>query len=279
MIYKEDNINIDYDGYGLASPVKKATVTSYIIDQKNDCYLGRLRPAVIICPGGAYSGRAYHEGEPIALTFNSVGFHAFVLNYSVAPMRFPGSLLELSKVIATVRACSQKYNIDPNKIIVCGFSAGGHLAASVGVYWKEAFIQRFLGYDNNENKPNGLILCYPVISNKHGVANIGSIQNLLGKYPDEKELALFSLEDNVTDLVPPTFIWHCNDDVVVPPENSLFFTAALRTHNVPVELHLFPNGGHGIGLANEVTAAFPGQIVPACQNWIDMAIRFIEKSI
>lgn len=275
MIYKRDNINIDYDGYGLQAPTQKAMLTSYLLEPSQEVYLNRKRPAVIICPGGGYETIAYAEGEPIALKFNASGCHAFVLHYSGTPVRFPGALLELSKAVATVRSNASKYNIDENRIVVCGFSAGGHLAASLGVYWKEGFIQRFLGFDNDENKPNGLVLGYPVISNKEGVAHLGSMQNLLGKYPDEKELALFSLEDNVTDLVPPTFLWHTADDPVVPSDNSLLFAYALRKHEVPYELHIYPHGDHGLGLATEATAGYLGQINPACQNWIDMATRFV----
>lgn len=277
MIYKEDNINIDYDSYGLETPLVKAKITSYILEKSQESYLNRKRPAVIICPGGRYESINYSEGEPIALRFNASGFHAFVLHYSGKPVRFPGSLLELSKAVATVRLNASKYNIDENRIIICGFSAGGHLAASLGVYWKEPYIQRFLGYDNDENKPNGLILGYPVISNKDGIAHLPSMQNLLGNYPDSKELELFSLENFVSDLVPPTFLWHTSDDPVVSSENSLLFSLALKKYDIPFELHIYPHGEHGLGLANESTATYLGQINPICQNWIDMATKFITN--
>ncbi|MFZ2537895.1 MAG: alpha/beta hydrolase [Oscillospiraceae bacterium] len=277
MLYKEEVINIDYEGYDLEAPVKQAVLRSYIINTTNHAYLSGKRPAVIICPGGSYTTVAdFVEGEPIALKFIASGIHAFVLEYSTQPLRFPGALLELSKAVATVRANAANYNINPNKIIVCGFSAGGHLAASLGIYWKEAFIQRYLGYDNNENEPNGLILGYPVISSKEGVAHLGSMRNLLGKYPDEKEIELFSLENNVTDLVPPTFLWHTSSDTSVDVQNSLLFATALSQHDVAFEMHIYPTGDHGLGLASKVTASHLGQIVPICQNWIDMAIRFVD---
>ncbi len=116
-----------------------------------------------------------------------------------------------------------------------------------------------------------------MITNKDGIAHLGSMQNLLGKYPDAKELELFSLENNVTDLAPPTFLWHTSDDPVVPSDNSLLFATALRQHDIPFELHIYPHGDHGLGLANESTASYLGQINPACQNWIDMATRFISN--
>lgn len=278
MIYKEENVNIDYEGYGLEKPKKKATLRSYITARTDGySYLYQKRPAIIICPGGGYAGVAdYVEGEPIALQFMASGMNAFVLDYSTAPVRFPAALLELSKSVAHVRKNASEYNIDPDKIIVCGFSAGGHLAASLGVYWKQPFIQRFLGFDNNENQPNGMILGYPVLSNKNGIAHLGSMQNLLGKYPDEKEIAMFGLEDNITDLVPPAFLWHTSDDMAVDVQNSMLFATALRQHDIKFELHIYPTGDHGLGLANDVTASHLGQIKPACQNWIDMAVRFVK---
>lgn len=275
MIVRNDDIIIDYAGYGLDAPRQTASLTSYLIDKIDGSYHGK-RACVVVCPGGGYNMRATHEGEPVALKFCSEGMHAFVLNYSVAPARFPAALLELSAAVAMIRGFAKEYNIDTDKIVVCGFSAGGHLAASLGVYWHEGFIQRFLGYDNNENRPNGLILCYPVISNKAGIAHLGSIQSLLGKYPDNKELALFSLEDNVNDYVPPTFIWHTFDDTVVPVENTLCFVDALKKNDISTEVHIYPRGDHGIGLASEKFVKLIGQIVPSCQNWIDMAIRFVN---
>lgn len=273
MLAKVDNVIVDYCGYGLENPEKPATIRSYILD----CPEQKKRPAVIICPGGGYEGLSSHEGEPIALKFNSAGFHAFVLEYSVAPMRFPAALLELSKAVAMVRAASEKYQIDSEAIIVCGFSAGGHLAASLGVYWHEGFIQRFLGFDNNENEPNGLILCYPVISNKDGLLHLGSMQNLLGNSPDEKEIELFSLEDNANELVPPTFIWHTYDDDVVSVGNSLTFATALKQYDILTELHIFPHGEHGLGLSSNRSASFLGEIISPCEKWSDMAIRFINE--
>lgn len=273
MIAKQDNIILDYTSYGLDTPEEPPVIKSYIID----CQDNKKRPAIIICPGGGYSHLATHEGEPVALKFNAAGFHAFVLEYSVAPILFPAALLELSKAVAMVRAASEKYCIDENRIAVCGFSAGGHLAASLGVYWHEGFIQRYLGFDNNENEPNALILCYPVISNKDGLIHLGSMQNLLGNSPDEKEIAMFSLEDNVNELVPPTFLWHTYDDDVVSAGNSLAFATALKNYDIPTELHIFPHGEHGLGLCTTRASSFLGEIISPCEKWSDMAISFINQ--
>ena len=276
MLYQEEIISIEYEKVGLVPPIKAAVLRSYIINTPEDTYVYDQRPAVIICPGGGYSMVAdYVEGEPIALQFIASGMQAFVLDYSTQPMRFPGALLELSKAVASVRENAKKYHINPNKIIVCGFSAGGHLAASLGVYWNDDIIQQWLQFDNNENQPNGLILGYPVISANDGIAHTGSIMNLFGNSISKTEISQFSLENHVSALVPPTFLWHTSSDDGVNVQNSLRFASALAQHNVEFELHIYPRGRHGLGLANNVTAGHIEQIVPACQNWIDMAIRFI----
>lgn len=277
MKHENIPIEIDYKGYGLEPPAQPAVLTTYVLDRSADLFWKKKCPAVIICPGGGYEYVAAIEGEPVALRFNGSGIHAFVLNYSCAPTRFPGSLLELSRAVALVREHAEEWNIDAQKIAVCGFSAGGHLAASLGVYWKEAFVQRFLGLDNNENRPDGLILGYPVLSNKEGVTHPFSVANLMGKYPDERELSLFSLEEHVTELTPPTFLWHTADDDVVPCINSLLFAQALQKQEVPFELHIYPHGPHGSSLATEETASFLGHVLPDCQGWFDLAVRFIKN--
>lgn len=277
MLHKTLEITVNYEGCGLEPPKSPATLTSYVLDVSDGCYFHK-RPAVIICPGGAYQEVAMvREGEPVAAYLNGQGIQAFVLNYSTAPMRFPGALMELSMAVVYVRAHAEEYHIDENKIILCGFSAGGHLAASLGVYWKEGFLQRYLGFDNDENRPDGLILSYPVISGKEGLVHAGTAANLLGKYPDERELSLFSLEDHVSDITPPTFLWHTAEDSAVPAGNSMVFAQALAAHDIPYELHIYPKGIHGLSLATPPTASYLGLIVPEVQNWIDMAIRFITQ--
>ena len=183
--------------------------------------------------------------------------------------------MELSLAVAYVRSHAQEWNIDPNRIAVCGFSAGGHLAASLGVFWKEAFVQRFLGLDRDENQPNALILSYPVISGRPDLVHAGSRRNLLGDYPDPEQLALFSLEDHVSDSTPPTFLWHTASDSGVPAGNSLVFAQALAQREISYELHIYPRGEHGLSLANDISAAFLGMIVPECQQWVRDAARFV----
>lgn len=271
------SIELDYAGYGLEPPAVSAELHCYRLNRPESEFLFSKRPAVIICPGGAYENRSSREGEPVALACNGVGFHAFVLQYSVRPMRFPGALLELSRAVAWVREHAGEFGIDERRIAVAGFSSGGHLAASLGVFWKEGFLQRFLDFDSEENRPNALWLSYPVISGREGLVHAGSRLNLLGKYPDERELALFSLEDQVSELTPPTFLWHTAEDTAVPAGNSLAFAQALAAHEIPYELHIYPHGPHGLGLANRLTAQFAGQIDAECQGWFPLAARFLEN--
>lgn len=278
MIYREDVIELDYAGLGLETPKQPAFLTSYILDRTSQYYINDKRPAVIFCPGGGYEMVCPAEGEPVTMCFAGAGCHTFVLHYSTSPVRFPGALLELSKAVAWVRAHAEEYRIDPDRIFVGGFSAGGHLAGSLGVYWHESFIQEKLGFTNNENKPNGLILCYPVISGKKGVTHVGSICSLCGSDSDEDAIHTFSLEEHISEFTPPTFLWHTADDDCVPVANSLLFAQGLREKNIPFELHIFPHGPHGLSIANEVIASWDGHLNPTAAQWVDLAIRFVQNN-
>lgn len=275
-------IELNYEEAEIAPPLKPALLSGNLISDSGewDVMNNKSRPCMLVCPGGGYSTVAWHEGEPIALSFSANGFQTFVLTYSVSPMKFPGALLELAQAVAHIRLHAKEYRIDPNRIYVCGFSAGGHLAASLGVYWNEAFITRFLGnggYYNGETKPNGLLLGYPVISSDAEFGHIGSVRALFDtQAPTNEELLSFSLEKQVSALTPPTFLWHTADDDSVDVQNSLAFASALHQAEIPFELHIYPKGPHGISLASEVTALHLGMVVPACQSWITMAIRFFE---
>lgn len=187
-------------------------------------------------------------------------------------------MAELSEAVSYIRKNSDKYLADENKIITCGFSAGGHLVASHGVHWNKPFIKDALNYNDEENKPNGMILCYPVItSGKH--THSDSIKFLLGEENqfDEYLRELVSLEKQVSKQTPPTFLWHTADDDVVPVENSLDFASELRKNKIKFEMHIFPHGAHGLSLSNKITGECDEiYVVPECECWIDMASRFIS---
>ncbi len=244
----------------------EAYMTTYIAEDP----LGadRKRPVVVICPGGGYECCSPREAEPIALAFNAAGIHAVVVNYRVFAV-YPASLRDLSDAVCIVRDNAEKWRIDTERVVVCGFSAGGHLAASLGVFWNsEPAVKR----DDEKNKPNGMILAYPVITaGPH--AHEGSIRTVSG---GDAELAeKMSLEKQVTEDCPRAFIWHTFEDPAVPVENSLLMAAALREKNIETELHIFPKGPHGLSTASEFVAESEQGVIPKVQEWIKMAVDWI----
>lgn len=224
------------------------------------------RGAVLICPGGGYANRAPHEAAPIAERYNDAGFHAFVVQYRVAPHRHPAPLLDAGRALRIIRKRATEWHVLPDKVAVCGFSAGGHLTASLGVHYGLDELNAGDALDAVSCRPDALILAYPVISAR-SFAHVGSYKNLLGEDPDPDLVALMSLENQVTKETPPTFLWHTADDQVVPVANSLAFAEALSKDHVPFELHIYPHGVHGLGLA-------PGDAHVA--TWMDLSIDWLR---
>lgn len=237
----------------------------------------KLRPIVLICPGCGYLFTSDREAEPLALQFLANGCHAAVLHYSTVFARFPEALAQLAQAIWILRANAEDWQIDKDKIIVMGFSAGGHLAASLGVFWNCPFLSQLLGVDSELIRPNGQILCYPVITSGEK-AHTGSFINLLGSdYENPERRAAVSLELHVTSKTPPTFLWHTATDPIVPVENSILFFQALQAAGVPAEMHIYPVGDHGLALATEETAGPQGERVQEeCTSWISLAKDWIK---
>ncbi|MBR3844697.1 MAG: alpha/beta hydrolase, partial [Clostridia bacterium] len=185
-------------------------------------------PMVLLCPGGGYGPPSLREGEPLALAFLAMGCHVAVLSYSPAPARYPTQLIEAAYAMNYLRQHTEEWHIDPEKFIVAGCSAGGHLAANLGTAWQEEWLAKEADAPSNEFiKPNGMILCYPVITGGEH-RNIGSFEALLGESNTPQEREKHSLETKVTKSTPPTILWHTCDDTVVPVENSLLFISALK---------------------------------------------------
>jgi acetyl esterase/lipase len=210
--------------------------------------------AVVICPGGGYSGRATnHEGTQIAEWLNQRGVHAFILKYRTvgesqipAPLQ-PGPMLDVQRAIRTVRAQAKDYGVDPSRIGVWGFSAGGHLASTAATHFDAGDPAAEDPIDKVSCRPDFAILAYPVITmgvKTHG----GSKANLIGKLPDEELVKFYSNETQVTAKTPPTFLFHTVQDKAVPIENSRMFKAACERAGVPVELIEYEEGQHGVGL-------------------------------
>jgi acetyl esterase/lipase len=234
----------------------------------------KKRGAVLIFPGGGYGFTSDREAEPIAMKYNSAGYHAFVLYYSVAPAKHPQPLIDAVRAINIMRENAEAWNVDPDKIAVSGFSAGGHLAASFGVHWKKPYLYNNSGLDIETARPNALILSYPVITSGE-YAHKGSFINLLGEDAESSLLKEMSLEHQVNATTPPTFIWHTIEDGLVPVENTLLFAQELRNNNIPFELHIYPKGGHGLSLATNETGE-NDQIDPHVSTWMELSIQWLD---
>lgn len=254
---------------------EKAKLTTYIIDYSEEIGIVK-RPAVVVCPGGGYEFLSDREAEMIALTLNSFGYHAVVLRYSVAPDAvYPTALVELASAVAMLREKEKEWHIDTDKILVQGFSAGGHVAASYGMFWSEKFLSEEVGVSTQMLKPNGMILCYPVITSGE-YAHRSSFEKLLGEQYD-KLVDKMSLETQVNENTPPAFLWHTYTDDCVPVQNSLLLIGEMLKRQIPVEFHMYPSGGHGLGLANKLTANPGGYGVQKnCEGWIESLRKWLE---
>lgn len=236
----------------------------------------RELPAIIICPGGAYQIVSDIEGEPVAKEYFAAGYHVFVLKYAVGvdAAKF-NPLCQLASTILHIRKCSKEWMIAKDKIAVCGFSAGGHLAASLGTLYKnEKFLDAFKR-DGNV-RPDAMILGYPVILADE-YAHVDSIKNVSGAIPGSNEYAWFSLEKHVDVSTPPTFLWHTANDNVVPVENSLQFASALSKVKVPFEYHVFPKGVHGLSACTKEVGhkdEYNGRWVKWSIQWLDKLFEF-----
>jgi len=246
------------------------TLTTYILKGEH------TRGLVLVCPGGGYQRISPREAEPVAMQFAAAGWHAAVVHYSVAPHKHPQPLLDVSRAMCLIREHAGEWQVDSQKIAVCGFSAGGHVAASLGVHWEKPYVQAHPGIRPGQNRPNALILGYPVITSG-GFRHAGSFQGLLGENPDPALLKESSLERYVTPQTPPTFLWHTVEDQSVPVENSLLFAQALRKHNVPFELHVYPNGRHGLSLATIETARPDLPSNPHVAGWMRLCLEWLQS--
>jgi len=228
-------------------------------------------PCIVVLPGGGYGGRAYHEGEPIARHFNGRGMHAVVVNYRVSPNHFPAPLADAQRAVKLLRANAEAWKIDPEKIVTLGFSAGGHLAAST-ITLEDVTCPEGWNPDEADAQcclPNGAILCYAALSFMKEYGNPGCGENLLGEYAPYTA-DYFSLQNRVDEKTPKAFLWHTSDDPVVNVKNPLHFGAALRDYGIPFEMHIYPHGRHGIGLAEE----FPDAVA-----WTQLAAEWVWRNI
>lgn len=251
---------------------------TYFLDSSIEMRPDEKRPVILMCPGGGYEMTSDREAEPMAMQFLAMGYHVAILRYSVCPVRYPAALLQVAESVLYLKEHADEYHIDPEKIVVQGCSAGGHLAANYGIAWNSPFLTKLMGMENDPERlcVAGLLLCYPVITSGEK-AHEESFRNLLGEQYEEKKEEL-SLENQVTPDTPPTFLWHTATDETVPVENSLYFFQACLQQGVSAELHIYPVGGHGLSLANEETCRANGiGVQKECQSWIGLAQTWLKK--
>jgi acetyl esterase/lipase len=234
--------------------------------------------AVVVCPGGGYQMLAIdHEGKQIAEWLNSIGVAAFVLKYRLGPRyHHPAMLQDAARAIRTVRANSSQWKLDPHRIAILGFSAGGHLASTAGTHFDAGNPSAQDPIERVSSRPDRMILVYPVISLEPPFGHRGSQRNLLGESPPPDLVQSLSNERQVTKNTPPTFLAHTNADKGVPAENSLMFALALRKAGVPVELHLFERGVHGLGLG-EGTPQFKIPPEPSFRAWPKLCETWLKN--
>ena len=241
------------------SPQDIPLLTPFLAESKG------ARPAMVVCPGGGYSHLAEHEGEPVARWLNQLGISAFVLSYRLAPYRYPAALLDLKRAIRLIRHQANQFFIDPDRIGVLGFSAGGHLAGMVSNETNPGQVDPEDSVDGERFEPDLAVLCYAVTIFE-GQFQHGILKTLLGKAPGEDMLHRCSLPAQVSNRTPPTFIWHTADDATVPVQHALFYAEALASHQVDFGLHVFEHGRHGLGLAAQDPDV--GQWTAMCANWL-----------
>lgn len=271
------------------------------------------KPAVVICPGGSYMYVSKREAEPLAYEFLAQGYQVFILRYStigsmieaegrtagrdemykIASMvepdkilgsEFPNPLIELALTIAHIRENIHEYNVDSDKIGVLGLSAGGHLAASLGVHWHQAWLSELVEKESRWYRPNFQVLGYPIldydmnriIAEERGIGDPQYMsmasRMVFGGEIKEEILGKATVKNHVSENTPPTFLWHTGEDRLVFIKNSLDFADALEQHHIPWELHTFHKGDHGLSVATKIT----GKVNPHVQKWVPLMFEWLE---
>ncbi len=237
--------------------------------------------AVVICPGGGYQHLAMsYEGHDVAEWFNSFGVAGFVLKYRLAPdYHHPSPMLDVQRAIRTVRARAGEWNVDPDRIGVMGFSAGGHLASTAATHFNSGQSDAADPIDRQRCRPDFAVLAYPVITMTAPWGHGGSKKNLLGPHPTEELAQSLSNERQVSAETPPTFLFHTTADTGVPPRNSVAFYTALIRRGVPAELHIYEKGPHGVGLGNRAKGldAYLGTWPTLLHNWMQIRGLLSQK--
>lgn len=252
--------NNNTPGYDESLNQPEPRIVPYITDSD------KPTACIIVCPGGGYGHLADHEGAPVCEWLNSIGISAFCLSYRLNPYKYEYITNDILRAIRVVRYNASRYNIDENKIGILGFSAGGHLCSSAAVHYNDAILDEADPADRVSSRPDCAILCYPVISSDSGIAHTGSFKYLLGDDMTIELLDYYSSEKHIDENTPPMFIWHTAEDTGVPCANSLVMARALSEKRIPFELHIYPEGRHGLGLAEGLYAS---EWTKNCEKWLN----------
>jgi acetyl esterase/lipase len=282
------------------------TLTTYVLADSLELLNGQTRPAVLVCPGGAYLSCSDREGEPVALRFAAMGYHAFVLRYStynngkpgMFPMGgemlvnpnsvYPAPMRDIGKAILTIRSQSREWLVDPDKIAICGFSAGGHNCGMYSVYWQDPLLSDYFGEKPEAFKPAAAILAYAICDYNlmfgeindpfaQQLSDAASIAYMGTTTPTPQLLNTLSPALHVTQNTPPTFLWATAGDALVPVENSTRMATALARAGVPFEIHVFEQGQHGLSLADQSTAGSQLDLNVDVEKWIGLADAWLKK--
>lgn len=284
MYIKEINL---YEG------ALNVTLTIYIQDSSINQTYPIIRPAILICPGGAYISITEKEAEPIAIRFVSAGFNAFVIRYSIGTgmANFPTPFIDVAKAIHLIRENARKWFVDSDKITLCGFSTGGHLAAIVASSWQDSYISEALKVDKNLIKPNSLILGYPLLDmnrfeERHSKvsSNVMPIIEMMftsifgTANPSKEQLNEWNAIKKVSKHMPPTFLWTTSEDALINVEESLDFIKVLARQGISYEYHVFEKGAHGLALGDKQVGYTDDEIKDHVNaiSWLDLALKWLE---
>lgn len=282
-----EEINL-FDGF------VSATLTAYIQNPSSDDHYPMIRPAILICPGGAFISITEKEAEPVALKFVSAGYHAFVLKYSIGAgiATFPTPFIDAAKAMILIRQNANKWMIDPNKITLCGFSTGGLIASIVGTSWQDELFSNVFKEEINLIKPNTIILGYPLLNlstfeQKH-LSSHSSIKSIIEmmfssifgtSQPSEAQLNEWNVINKVTVTMPPTFMWTTLEDRLIDIEDSLDFAKMLSRHKIVYEYHVFEKGNHGLSLGDK-SVGYSKETIQEHLNttkWVDLVLNWLER--
>ena len=273
-----------YETITLSEKYPDATLTLYVCDNPPELKMPP-RPAVIVCPGGGYRSLSDREAEPIVRKYFGMSMNVYLLRYSLKEKAANfAPLIEAALAIKYVRDHAEEHNTDAEQVYILGFSAGGHLAASSGTLWNHPVVRDAVGVSDGSapegiNRPNGMILAYPVIT-MGGSAHSGTRTNVCGSEdPDEETRKQFSLELHVDETTPPVFIWHTVTDQVVNIKNAVLFINALTEAGVLYEAHIYPKGPHGLALCNKETWVEKEDFMaPEAEDWIEKSADWIHRN-